>query len=367
MTCMTKSLNKHMACETFFAGYHLSDTRPPDSPSELAATGTDFHAYRAALVDRLLDSGESTDTGFPALWLSKHGVSDDAAQLIKYDSVVINPDDVMAQELFLSVKEDWAPGIYDLGSEPGRRAEGDYASGTIDLLLHPSDGVYVIRDVKTGYSGEIDEYEGQHYCALVFAHFPDAVEIRFVWEFIRHRAEKSVTYYKTDEPRLRAAVASRHEIKADIQSRLAAGETLGANPTTGLCVYCFLECPLRGVAIKPLRNDNDVKELAHSVKATESYLEQARSALRAALAERGSVDGVRLDTTASESFSVRRALSVLGVEIPETSPHFDVPLDRLEVKTSRLKSYAKAKMRDGLTEQLSAVAERTPRTTLVLD
>src|SRR2546430_613662 len=99
---VSKSAMRAMGCETHFANYYLladSPFRLVDSP--LAQTGTDFHAWRAAYINRLLDQGRRTDVQWAREWLAGAVVTEDARELILDDMETfgIDPEAVFGAEL----------------------------------------------------------------------------------------------------------------------------------------------------------------------------------------------------------------------------------------------------------------------------
>ena len=73
---------------------------------------------------------------------------------------------------------------------------------------------------------------------------------------------------------------------------------------------------------------------------------------------------VRLNATTSRVHSLKDVLAVLGIQVPEKSERYDIDLNSLEIGATKLKSYAKAKMRAGLNDELDAVCKTKARVVL---
>jgi hypothetical protein len=71
-------------------------------------------------------------------------------------------------------------------------------------------------------------------------------------------------------------------------------------------------------------------------------------------------------TTKTRVLKLRQVLGALGVEIPETTAQFDVPLDSLRVGSTEIRSYEKAKKRAGMREMLDSICEVKTRSALMV-
>lgn len=389
-TCLSKSLVKALGCPHHFAHYHLVQLPVHHAaPQPLALVGSHFHAYRQGYIRHLIESDRQADAEWIRReWLAHRVMPEDARQLIESDlaSFRIDPDRVVGVELFLSADAALKPLEKSEGGEPGRiSAHPDaYISGTLDLLLVDRTIARIV-DYKSGWSTTaVSDYELPSYAALVFAHFPSVEVVEGIWEFIRVRATKSDRFLRDDLPWITERIQEAHLRLAEIARRFDAGEALEVNPAAGLCGFCSLACPLHaeieqkgGVDILPVQTERDARMLAQRLYVASLFAEKARAALRIWLAEHGSVDlgndwVAELQLTELSSYPLVPTLNVLGLglingfgvpaaaEELTSSPRYGIPIDRLALRTTQLKTYAKAKKRLGLAEELDGIAETKP-------
>jgi len=401
-TTMTKSLERTLHCETFHAAHIIGNA--PQSDSALRRAGTEFHDYRRAYINHLLETDQAEDREWVEAWLRQNNAEPEVVDVIRFDAIPYDLSTVLATELFLSVDQDFQPLEHRPGSTPGERS--GYASGTLDLIMQESPNVFTIPDYKSGWStNNVHDYETVQYAALLMAHYPEAEIVEFRWEFARVRAERSRTYQRSDLPwmqaMIHAAVRQRENIveKVERLSRLQrvaeTGETelldelgiiakakdakqtavkalaknaLTVNTESGLCNYCRVTCPARqellsmAPLLPPIQTEDDALEVARKVAIAEAIASQGRKALNPWLAEHGGrlemgggYEAVR-EEKQSREYTVADAQSVA-----ET---FDVPLGSLKVSASQLKSYAKAKKREGMSEALDLMGRANVRTEL---
>jgi hypothetical protein len=376
---LSKSTEKATGCERYFAGRHL-EGMPREAASSLAGTGTDFHAYRAAYVDHLVAVSLPADPDWVERWLETADVSDEAREMIERDAAAfqINPDIVFGTELFLSVDEEFRPLENEPNPEPGRGPKNAKAflHGTLDHLEIDGPDAWIV-DAKSGWSTQnVKEYEGAHYALLVFAHFPYVNTITFEWDFIRAGGRKPLVFERADLPSLQLRAKARHRYMRDIVRRWEAGEELAVNPQAGLCHFCTLTCPLREavtrkiVAFPPIQNAEDAQKVAILTYLAKTTVRMGEELLKPYLNDNGPLDlggGLTAEVKPgnTDSFSLRSTLSVLGFEgVPEKSPKWDISLESLLVSGTKLKSFAAAKKRAGLKEELDSIARRTPTSRL---
>jgi len=387
-SCLSKSLVKALGCPHHFAHYHLAHLPVRHlAPGPLAVVGSHFHAYRQAYIRRLVETDRQADPEWVRReWLARRAVPEDARRLIENDlgGFRVDPERVVGVELFLSADSALRPLEKSEGGEPGRVSSHPDAriSGTLDLLL--VDGpVARIVDYKSGWSTTaVSDYELPSYAALVFAHFPDVRVVEGVWEFVRVRATKRDSFTREDLPWIADLLFEAHARLAEVARRFEAGERLDVDPAAGLCGFCSLACPLKaeverqgGADILPVQTEEDARVLAQRVYVASLFAEKARAALRAWLGEHGSVDlgndwVAELLLTAAASYPLLPTLKILGLaavdgagapaEGLEASPRYGVPLDKLALRTTQLKTYARAKKRAGLAGELEEIADRRP-------
>jgi len=373
---ISKSTVRAMGCERHYAEYHLGNPILRQVASPLAQTGTDFHVYRQEYVAHLIDVGQEQDGPWVEAWLSKRAVSDEARAMIERDLRFfrVDPEAVFGSEVFLSINRDMEPLERLSGLAPGTTSERPdaYVTGMLDLLIL-SGALASIVDYKTGWNASgVQDHEAAINALLVFAHFQQVEEVYFTWEFVRAGAGKPpVRYTRDDMDWLRRMAHSAHARREDIERRRTRGEPLSVNPFAGLCQFCQLTCPLREavtrglVEIPPIQTDDDARLIAQRVAVAEAYVRGGRALLRPFLDQRGALDlGGGYEATMAvrteQKFPLDAVLRVLGQQ------EWGIPLSSLTVSASKLKGYAKAKKRAGLSELLDAIAIKWPKSILRL-
>jgi len=376
-TPLSKSIERALGCELYFAGHYLSDepaVRLLDS-SGMAQTGTDFHAYRAAYIDHLVASQQRMDPDWVVRHLGATSMTDDARDLALRDaeSYSIDPDLVYGTEVYLSVDETFRPLDCITGATPGRspvRNPLAFAHATLDLLQIDGDEAR-IDDYKTGYSTQnVRPYEPAHQAAMVLAHFP-VNRVTFRWEFIRAKASRPLIYERADLDWIHPRIVNAGRRYAAIRAKAVAGLELSVNPMAGNCGYCQLSCPIRDgvrsglIAIAPLQTEADARTLATSVYVAEQFAKVSKDALKSYLdshpaVELGNGFVVEMVPTSRNSYSLSRVLALLGFGSPETSAQWDVPLKSVGVSATDLHRFAGAKKRAGMRDALEGIANRTP-------
>lgn len=395
---ISKSMAKALGCAQFFCGQYLQPDQVGVRTHFLAQTGIEFHAWRQAYVHHLMRRNTECDPEFRDQYLATHQISEDARVLIERDEFRVNPEVIYGAELFLSVDRAFRPLEHEFGREPGRLSgHPDFlASGTIDLLLLQGRRA-IIRDPKSGFStvGVTDD-EPIIYGALVFAHFRKVEEVHWVWDFVRSRAERTAVYRREDDfawmqDRVRELDARKNSLVA----RYNSGESLEANPFAGLCPYCQLACPIRPrwqageLSLAMPQTREDAVQLARLVKVCEEVTDRGRDLIKSWLDQdpNGKLDlggGWEAAVQVSETleYPLIAALRTLGLEVissaglspeelelldrqrPPMSPAFEVPLASLTL--GNLTSFARAKKRAGLREDLRAIAKRGASTRVAI-
>jgi hypothetical protein len=402
---ISKTMSKAIACPTFFTGQYLQPERSAAPPEHfLTLTGREFHEWRKAYVNHLIETARWSDEEFRESYALEHDLSEDARALIRRDALEINPDSVYGCELFLSVDRDFEPLEHEFNREPGRLSTHPrfLLSGTIDLLLLEG-RTATILDPKSGFSttGVTDD-EPAFYAGLVMAHFPLVEEVFFRWDFVRMAAVRRTSYTRANDfqwiqDRVRAVDA----LKEQHVERYNQGLALDANPFSGLCPYCQLTCPLRPrweageLSLAMPQKREDAVRLAQLVKVCEDVIGSARSLLIQWLDQDpehelplglGFVASLRVDDR--NEYPLVEALHSLGLDLidiqaldektrqlldeqrPAQSPLFDVPLARLHI--GGLSPFCKTKKsragvsREKLRESLAGVAKRSAATTLLI-
>lgn len=405
---ISKSMVKALACPTYFTGQYLQ--RVAEVEHWLGKTGNEFHAWRRAYVEHLVETRLWRDPAFQADYLAGTVLSDDARTLIGRDGFELDPDTVYGCEVFLSIDREFRPLEHEIGNaRPGRLSEETQAlcSGTLDLLL--LDGrIATICDPKSGFSTTgVTDTEPPIYAALVMLHFPLVETVKFVWDFVRHSAIRRTEYTREDLPWIKDMIIDQDQKKNLYVERYNAGKTLDANPFSGLCPYCQLACPLRPrweageLAIAAPQTRADAVQLARLVKVCQDVIDRAKGLVAGWLdqddskrLELGSGWEATLRVSELNTHPLHEALEVLGLDLinirdlddktrelirnqrPEYTPNFDVPLESLTL--GGLSGFAKTKKsrkrpdggggvsREGLKPAMLAIANRGCSTTVVI-
>lgn len=406
---VSKSMLRALECPTFFVGQYLQ--RVAEAEHFLARTGKEFHAWRQAYTNHLVDIQMWRDPDFQARYLETEVLSDDARKLIARDDFAIDPDSVYGCEVFLSIDREFRPLEHEIGNPTPGRLSGDprfLASGTIDLLLLEDNGrKATIRDPKSGFSTTgVTDTEPPVYAALVMLHFPLVQEVNFVWDFVRSSAVRRTSYTREDLSWIEDLLLQKDQLKNDLVRGYNDGETLDANPFSGLCPYCQLTCPLRPrweageLALAAPQTRLDAIRLAQLVKVCEDVIGRAKTLVAGWLdqepsmrLELGAGWEATLRVSETKSLPLYEALHALGLDLidlsilpadaqkmvadhrPEYTPQFDVPLAQLtlgglngfaKTKKSRKRGNAGGVSRENLNAALLAIAKRGATTTVVI-
>ena len=377
MTSLSKSSARALGCPSYYAAYYLSDVE--QIRHSFTRVGSEFHDFHAKYVEHLVDEDRPQDIEWARDWMSRNPLLPESRELINQSAplVRIDPQRVLGTEVFCACDADFKalnlpfPGV---GKSP--RDPRAIAHGTMDLVTSPSPEYLVIDDYKTGWVSKADNYEAIHYAVLAFAQWPAAKEILFVWRFVRCGAPVEAKFMRSDLPEMQSTVRSKI---AERDAIVAAAvdkhwSQMDVNPFAGLCSYCGLSCRLRQAALdkefhtKPAQTEDDaagaMAELV-SIRARESALE---SAVRDYVEHQGPLSKGQFEAVsemaATRKIPLRPFLAALGVDVPETSPNFDVPLDNLYLISSSVDSYARAKKRRGMYDLVDSISVKTPRATL---
>ena len=372
--CISKSQSRALGCQTYFANEHLDDHPIAAEESSLGRVGTQIHKFRSDLVRSLVTREIDHDWKFWEGWAKTHSCDQETLDLLECDRFILPHPNVVGTELFLSVDDNRSPLESGGDHEPGYVSENPFAiaSGTLDLVMLPERTVLDIRDLKTGWSHKtISEFEPAFYAALGFAHYPAVESVRFTWEFMRHRATRTVTISRDDLdtwvwPMILSLVADKHKLIADFRS----GVALDVNPWAGLCVGCNIACSAMDMdrwSIGPIRNKEDAAKMAERMYLARGFALRARDALEPFISEHGDIElGPNFVATIHSSSSVKyplpQVLGLLGLEIPAVSPEWDVPLKSLTLSKSQLSGFARAQKREGIAAELESIGKRSART-----
>lgn len=374
---LSTAIERAMGCERYFVMRYLYD-QPRIAGGESATRSRVFHSYRRDYIQHLREEERPKDPLWVKDWVKSTTITEDASDLILSDAewFSINPDDIYATDLFLGLDKEFELIEREAPARAGRYPVDESVRwhGTIEYIEIADTSARVIV-TKTGWTdANLHDYEGAHSAGLLFAALPYLKDIDFSYSFTRTKAATIPMAYNRQQ--------DYHWIQEQMRRRWAAMQQLiklyeadgpvSPNPTAGLCKHCNYTCPIRSAAEKgllidkPLQTDRDAVELARRVlsanfyvlngrRLLESYLEQGKSLSLG----NGLVAEMRAGT--DTEYRLDRVLEVLGVEAPENSRAFDVPLSGLKVGSTALKTYAKAQKRAGFMEKLLSVARIKPK------
>lgn len=386
----SKSRAKALACPNFFAKqYSQQESIAQTEPHYLTKTGLEFHRYRQQYATHLQATNRWRDEQWRQDYLRTERLSPDARKVIEGDSdFSVDPQSIFGCEAFLVIDHDFrALGEIEYGRQPGLLSDDPNAlcSGQLDLILLVNEGrKAIIRDPKSGWStvGVTDE-EPPIYASLIFAHFPMVREVEFVWDFVRAEGIKRNTYTRDDLPWMHQMIAEIVDKQITYAEAHNRGETLPANPFSGLCPHCQITCPMRPrwdsgeLAIGPVQTKADYQKAAMLKKVCDDVSRRLGQLMLGYMDVNGATQEVapgwiaEARTITKTEYPLVDVLEALGLRIvdetgtPVTRTRdYDVPLRSLGI--SGLSDFAKAKKRAGLKELLTPVTRQSSYTRLYI-
>ncbi len=248
---LSQSRQADMACQCLYIRKHVIGG--PMAESQAAARGIEVHHVLATYINHLVRTKLSTDLELLGRLIS--GAGSDVQQALERfrDNHAFNPEQVLATELHIALDEDFNP---MLDTAPDKEyCETDSApsaayEGTLDLVLLDSVTEAEIDDWKSYYQiVDPDTFQSKFYPLLLMCLNPSIRRVKFVLEFIRYGASRSVEYTRRDLPWLKE-LAERERKR---QRRLhgipgQSAESLKASPGRH-CTWCPLllnGCPVSG-------------------------------------------------------------------------------------------------------------------------
>jgi len=239
-----------MACQCLYVRKHVIGGPLPEG--EAAARGIEVHRILAAYINHLVKSRRSTDLGFLDCLMTGTGNLDVPQALERFrDNHAFDPDAVLGTELYISLDEKFSPVDATTFEEGDRHhAARPHAAyeGTLDLVLLPSVTEAEIHDWKSYYQIiDPNTFQSKFYPLLLMCLNPALQRVKFVLEFIRYGASRSVEYARQDVPWLKE-LAERERTR---QHQLHEITTHGAGSLKGSpgrhCTWCPLllnGCPV---------------------------------------------------------------------------------------------------------------------------
>lgn len=167
--------------------------------SEAAARGTEIHEILSTYINHLVRTRRATDLDV-FNGLAKGAGSEAREVLDKFrDNHAFDPEKILATELYIALDEDFAP--LKASAEGARTAEYE---GTLDLVMLHSLTEAEIDDWKSYYQiVDADTFQSKLYPLLLMCINPSLDRVKFVLEFVRYGASRSVEYTRQDLPWLK--------------------------------------------------------------------------------------------------------------------------------------------------------------------
>jgi hypothetical protein len=159
------------------------------------------------------------------------------------DNHAFDPEKILATELHIQLDQDFR--LIDGHEDDGRTVEYE---GTLDLVLVHSLTEAEIDDWKSYYQIiDADTFQSKFYPLLLMCLNPGLEKVKFVLEFIRYGASRSVEYTRRDLPWLRE-LAQRERARQKKLHELAASGQRHQKASPGRhCTWCPLllnGCPV---------------------------------------------------------------------------------------------------------------------------
>lgn len=356
---VSKSLRKSARCP-----YYHKHGRDLRMASKYRDDGIDFHRYKQDYVDHLWSKNLNSDQEWARRWLGASGVSEDARRMVEWDlyDFSVDPDKIIGVEMFLVIDDHGKaiPGVPFPGYGKPPDHPKAFAHGTLDFVYTPTERLLVIDDYKTGWSPYVDREEAEHYAALAFAHFPGADKVLFRWVQVRIGSVEEIEFDRRQHERL---ITGIHNADSRIRA-VESSEEPEANPYSGCCSWCHLDCPVRSqLPVGPIQNERDLSKAMGFIEATSHQLRSVRDMARSYVIETGPTEvapGRVAQITPKErlEYPLRSTLAALGVQTPERVEEHDIDLDKLKVSSSELKRMAATKKRAGLQDALEPATRK---------
>lgn len=228
---LSQSRQADMACQSLYVRKHVVGGRAADS--EAAARGIEVHQVLAEYINQLVETRRSTD--FKLFDRLASGAGREAREALDRfrDNHAFDPERVLATEFYIALDNGFNPieGAASDACDPGANSTGRATyEGTLDLILLDSVTDAEIHDWKSYYQIiDPDTFQSKFYPLLLMCLNPSLQRVRFVLEFIRYGASRSIEYTRQDVPRLkelaeheRARQRQLHEVSAEGRGELKA-------------------------------------------------------------------------------------------------------------------------------------------------
>ncbi|HJT71516.1 MAG TPA: PD-(D/E)XK nuclease family protein [Terriglobales bacterium] len=237
---LSQSRQGDMACETLYVYKHVRCGSAVDSNP--AARGIEIHGILAAYINQLVKTRRRTDLEtFDTLM---KGSSFEAREVLENfrDNHAFDPEKILATELHIQLDQNF----HSIEDSDEERA-GAY-EGTLDLIQLHSLTEAEIDDWKSYYQIiDADTFQSKFYPLLLMCLNPTLEKVKFVLEFVRYGASRSVEYTRQDLPWLKGLAQRERARQRKLHELATFGERdLKASPGRH-CTWCPLllnGCPI---------------------------------------------------------------------------------------------------------------------------
>jgi len=238
---LSQSRLSDMACQALYVHKHVRGANLGES--EPAARGIQIHEILATYINHLVRTKRATD--LEALHTLMKGAGTEAREVLEKfrDNHAFDPEKILATELHIALDKDFVP--IEAPGEEGRTAGYE---GTLDLVLLHSLTEAEIDDWKSYYQIiDADTFQSKFYPLLLMCLNPSLERVRFVLEFVRYGASRSVEYTRKDLPWLKELAQSERARQKRLH-QLASGAKRDMKASPGRhCTWCPLllnGCPV---------------------------------------------------------------------------------------------------------------------------
>ncbi len=362
---LSQSRQADMACQCLYVRKHVIGG--PMAESDAAARGIEVHQILATYINHLMRTRRSKDLGFLDCMITGAGSEVQQALERFRENHAFDPELVLGTELCISLDEEFRPtesASFREEGHGGREARCAAYEGTLDLVLLPSVTEAEIHDWKSYYQIiDPDTFQSKFYPLLLMCLNPSLQRVKFVLEFIRYGASRSVEYTRQDVPWLKELVVRERARQQKLHETAALSMVnLKASPGRH-CTWCPLllnGCPVANT--NPYAQMTAEERLRFALWLQEAE-KQNTKVLKEVMVERGPVryrddnenqyvaDFVPVE---KRFYPYEEAAPVLEEWI-RTHPEDKTLMNRLNV--SGLSSPLKAQKRAELAGRLTALAE----------
>jgi PD-(D/E)XK nuclease superfamily len=238
---LSQSRHGDMACETLYVRKHVQRGRVAESGP--ATRGIEVHQTLATYINHLVRTKRATDLeAFDGLMRSAGAEAREVLEKFR-DNHAFDPEKILATEVHIALDENFLP--IEHPCDDGRIAEYE---GTLDLVMLDSITEAEIDDWKSYYQViDADTFQSKFYPLLLMCLNPSLERVKFVLEFVRYGASRSVEYTRKDLPWLKE-LAQRERVRQEkLHGLVSIGERdLRATPGRH-CTWCPLllnGCPV---------------------------------------------------------------------------------------------------------------------------